>query len=106
MLMERDLLKDQALGILETKSLTAALEAADAMLKTAKVALVGQQRTGRARVTVLVTGSLDAVEAAIPAGAERARRLSGSVTTHILPRPHGDLECILQNPGKKRAGLQ
>jgi ethanolamine utilization protein EutM len=93
--MDMELLKGKALGIIETRSLTAAIEAADAMMKAAKVDFIGEQRTGRGLVTVMVTGSLGAVEAAVNAGAERARRLSNSVTTLIIPGPHGDIECIL-----------
>jgi len=79
----------EALGLIETKGLTAALEAADAMVKTADVVLVGKEYIGAAYVTVMVRGDVGAVKAATDAGAAAARRVGELVSVHVIPRPSG-----------------
>lgn len=88
-----------ALGLIETKGLVAAIEAADAMLKAASVELVGTEKIGSGLVTVMVTGEVGAVKAATEAGAAAAGRLGEIVAVHVIPRPHNDIQAIL--PGKK-----
>ena len=85
----------EALGLIETKGLTAALEAADAMVKTANVVLVGTEYIGAAYVTVMVRGDVGAVKAATDAGAAAARRVGELVSVHVIPRPHAEVERIL-----------
>ena len=85
----------EALGMIETRGLVAAVEAADAMVKAAKVDLVGKETIGSAFVTVMVRGDVGAVKAAVDAGAAAARRLGDLVSVHVIPRPYGDVEGIL-----------
>ena len=85
----------QALGMVETRGLVAAVEAADAMLKAANVTLVGTEKIGSGLVSVMVRGDVGAVKAAVEAGASNASRLGELVATHVIPRPHGDVEKIL-----------
>ena len=84
-----------ALGMVETRGLTAAIDAADAMTKAAEVTLVGTEKIGSGLVTVLVRGDVGAVKAAIEAGESAASKLSELVATHVIPRPHSDVENIL-----------
>lgn len=84
-----------ALGMIETRGLVAAVEAADAMVKAAKVDLVGKETIGSAFVTVMVRGDVGAVKAAVDAGAAAARRLGDLVSVHVIPRPYDDVETIL-----------
>ena len=85
----------QALGMVETRGLVAAVEAADAMLKAANVTLVGTEKIGSGLVSVMVRGDVGAVKAAVEAGAANASRLGELVATHVIPRPHSDVEKIL-----------
>ena len=85
----------QALGMVETRGLTAAIEAADAMTKSAEVTLVGTEKIGSGLVTVMVRGDVGAVKAAVESGSEAASRLGELVATHVIPRPHSDVEKIL-----------
>ena len=85
----------QALGMVETRGLTAAIEAADAMTKAAEVTLVGTEKIGSGLVTVMVRGDVGAVKAAVEAGSDAASRLGELVATHVIPRPHTDVEKIL-----------
>ena len=85
----------QALGMFETRGLTAAIEAADSMVKAAEVALVGTEKIGSGLVTVMVRGDVGAVKAAVEAGAATASSLGELVATHVIPRPHEDVEKIL-----------
>ena len=85
----------QALGMVETRVLTAAIEAADAMTKAAEVTLVGTEKIGSGLVTVMVRGDVGAVKAAVETGADAAARLGELVATHVIPRPHDDVEKIL-----------
>ena len=84
-----------ALGLIETKGLVGAIEAADAMVKAAKVTLVGYEKIGSGYVTALVRGDVAAVKAATDAGAAAARRVGELVSVHVIPRPHSDVEIIL-----------
>ena len=85
----------QALGMVETRGLVAAVEAADAMLKSANVVLVGTEKIGSGLVSVMVRGDVGAVKSAVEAGAANASRLGELVATHVIPRPHDDVEKIL-----------
>ena len=85
----------EALGMIETRGLTAAIEAADAMTKAAEVVLVGTEKIGSGLVTVMVRGDVGAVKAAVEAGTSAASKLGELVATHVIPRPHGDVEMIL-----------
>ena len=85
----------QALGMVETRGLVAAIEAADAMLKAANVTLVGTEKIGSGLVSVMVRGAVGAVKAAVEAGSANASRLGELVATHVIPRPHSDVQKIL-----------
>ncbi len=85
----------EALGMIETRGLTASIEAADAMTKAANVTLVGTEKIGSGLVSVMVRGDVGAVKAAVEAGAEAASRLGELVAKHVIPRPHQDVEKIL-----------
>jgi ethanolamine utilization protein EutM len=84
-----------ALGMIETKGLVGAIEAADAMVKAANVKLIGKEYIGGGFVTVMVRGDVGAVKAATDAGAAAAQRVGELVSVHVIPRPHGDVEVIL-----------
>lgn len=84
-----------AIGMIETRGLTAAIEAADAMLKAADVELVGTEKIGSGLVTVIVKGEVGAVKAATESGQEAASRLGELVAVHVIPRPHTDIAKIL-----------
>ena len=84
-----------ALGMVETRGLIGAIEAADSMVKAANVTLVGREQIGSGLVTVMVRGDVGAVKAAVEAGASNASRLGELVATHVIPRPHNDVEKIL-----------
>jgi ethanolamine utilization protein EutM len=81
--------------MVETKGLIGSVEAADAMVKTANVVLVGKEYIGQGYVTVLVRGDVGAVKAATDAGAAAARRVGELVAVHVIPRPHAEVERIL-----------
>ena len=87
----------EALGMVETRGLVAAVEAADAMVKAANVTLIGTQKIGSGLVTVMVRGDVGAVKAATEAGRAAASRLGEIVAVHVIPRPYGDVEKILPN---------
>ncbi len=88
-----------ALGLIETRGLVAALEAADAMVKAAKVKLLGRQKVKGGLVAVMVAGDVGAVKAATDAGAVAAQRVGQMVSVHVIPRPHGDIDkMILKGP--------
>jgi ethanolamine utilization protein EutM len=84
-----------ALGMVETKGLVGSIEAADAMVKAARVQLIGKEVIGGGYVTVLVRGDVGAVRAATDAGAAAAQRVGELVSVHVIPRPHAELESIL-----------
>ena len=92
---EVHIMSQEALGMVETRGLTAAIEAADAMVKAANVALIGTEKIGSGLVTVMVRGDVGAVKSAVEAGAANASKLGELVATHVIPRPHGDVEKIL-----------
>ena len=85
----------EALGMIETRGLVAAIEAADAMVKAAEVELIGTEKIGSGLVSFMVRGDVGAVKAATEAGAAAASRLGEIVATHVIPRPHSDVEKIL-----------
>ena len=85
----------EALGMIETRGLVATVEAADAMVKAAEVTLVGTEKIGSGLVSVMVRGDVGAVNAAVDAGKASAARLGEVVATHVIPRPHNDVEKIL-----------
>ncbi|MGB4657600.1 MAG: BMC domain-containing protein [Mobilitalea sp.] len=88
-----------AIGMIETRGLTASIEAADAMLKAADVELVGTEKIGSGLVTVIIKGEVGAVKAATESGQEAASRFGEVVAVHVIPRPHNDIIKIL--PGIK-----
>ncbi len=85
----------EALGMVETRGLVAAIEAADSMLKAANVELVGTEKIGSGLVSVMVRGDVGAVKSAVEAGGASATKLGEIVATHVIPRPHDDVEKIL-----------
>ena len=85
----------EALGMIETRGLVGAIEAADAMVKAAKVVLVGKEQDGGGLVTVLVRGDVGAVKDATDAGAATARRVGELISVHVIPRPHEEVEKLL-----------
>ena len=96
----------EALGMIETKGFVGAVEAADAMVKAANVVLVGREYIGAGYVTVLVRGDVGAVKAATDAGAAAARRVGELVSVHVIPRPHRELEQVLESSGIVNGGAQ
>ncbi|WP_136799086.1 BMC domain-containing protein [Desulfosediminicola ganghwensis] len=84
-----------ALGMIETKGLVGAVEAADAMVKAANVTLVGKSQVGGGLVTVMVRGDVGAVKAATDAGAAAAANVGELISVHVIPRPHSEVETIL-----------
>ena len=85
----------EALGMVETRGLVAAIEAADAMVKAANVELIGTEKIGSGLVSVMVRGDVGAVKAAVEAGSSSAASLGEVIATHVIPRPHSDVEKIL-----------
>ena len=85
----------EALGMVETRGLVAAIEAADAMVKAANVVLVGSEKIGSGLVSVMVRGDVGAVKAAVDAGSAAAASLGEVIATHVIPRPHNDVEKLL-----------
>ena len=85
----------EALGMVETRGLVAAIEAADAMVKAANVQLIGTEKIGSGLVSDMVRGDVGAVKSAVEAGSNSASRLGELVATHVIPRPHDDVEKIL-----------
>jgi ethanolamine utilization protein EutM len=92
-----------ALGMVETRGLVGAVEAADAMVKAANVVLIGSEYVGGGYVTVMVRGDVGAVKAATDAGAAAAKRIGELVSVHVIPRPHENVEMIL--PQSSRGGF-
>lgn len=88
-------MNSDALGMVETKGLVGAIEAADSMVKAANVRLVGYEKIGSGLVTVMVRGDVGAVKAATDAGAASARAVGEVISVHVIPRPHSDTEKIL-----------
>ena len=84
----------EALGMIETRGLVSLVEASDAMVKAAKVSLMGWEKIGSGYVTALVRGDVAAVKAATDAGAAAARRVGELISVHVIPRPHSNLEDV------------
>lgn len=84
-----------ALGMIETKGLIGAIEAADAMVKAANVTLIGKEQIGSGLVTIMVRGDVGAVKAATDAGAAAAERVGELIAVHVIPRPHSEVDAIL-----------
>ena len=85
----------EALGMVETRGLVAAIEATDAMVKAANVTLIGSEKIGSGLVCVMVRGDVGAVKAAVEAGGQAASRLGEVIATHVIPSPHNDVEKLL-----------
>ena len=92
----------EALGMIETKGLTALIEASDAMLKSANVTLIGWQKIGSGLVTAMVVGDVAAVKAAVDAGSAAASRVGEVIGTQVIPRPHEDLGAVLPLASRKQ----
>lgn len=92
---EEKKMTQEALGMVETRGLVAAIEAADAMVKAANVQLIGTEKIGSGLVSVMVRGDVGAVKSAVEAGGAAAAKLGEIIATHVIPRPHGDVEKIL-----------
>ena len=92
-----------ALGMVETRGLVGAVEAADAMVKAANVLLIGSEYVGGGFVTVMVRGDVGAVKAATDAGAAAAKRVGELVSVHVIPRPHEEVEMVL--PQRSKGGF-
>jgi ethanolamine utilization protein EutM len=88
-------MNQDALGMIETRGLIGAIEAADAMVKAANVVLIGKEYIGAGYVTVLARGDVGAVKAATDAGAAAARRVGELVSVHVIPRPHSDVDRVV-----------
>src|SRR5712691_3942593 len=95
----------EALGMIETKGLTALIEASDAMLKAANVTLLGWQKIGSGLVTAFVVGDVDAVKAAVDAGSSAAGRIGEVVGVQVIPRPHEDVSSVLPKSKPAAGGL-
>lgn len=92
-------MSQDALGMIETKGLVGSIEAADSMVKSANVTLIGYEKIGSGLVTVMVRGDVGAVKAATDAGAAAAKKVGEVVSVHVIPRPHTDVEKILPKNG-------
>lgn len=90
-----------ALGLIETRGLVGAIEAADAMIKAANVRLVGREQIGGGLVTVMVRGDVGAVKAATDAGAVAAGKVGEVISVHVIPRPHDEVEMVLGDGAAK-----
>jgi ethanolamine utilization protein EutM len=88
-------MSQEALGLIETRGLVPAIEAADAMAKSANIVLAGYEKIGSGLITVMVRGDVGAVKAATDAGAVAAQKVGEVVSIHVIPRPHPDTEKIL-----------
>ena len=88
-------MKSDALGMIETRGLIGAIEAADAMVKTANVTLVGKEYIGAGYVTVFARGDVGAIKAAVDAGAAAARRVGELISVHVIARPHANVDLII-----------
>jgi ethanolamine utilization protein EutM len=94
-------MEKQALGMVETKGLVGAIEAADAMVKAANVTLLGKEKVGAGLVTVMVRGDVGAVKASVEAGGAAAQRVGELISVHVIPRPHDEVEAILPGNSKE-----
>ena len=96
-------MSQQAVGMVETKGLTALIEASDAMIKAADVSMIGWDKVGSGMVTSFVTGDVAAVKAAVDAGSDAAGRVGEVVSVHVIARPHEELPNLLPSGGKAPA---
>jgi len=94
----------QALGLIETRGLVAAIEAADAMVKAAKVKFISRQKVKGGLVAIMVAGDVGAVKAAVDAGAAAGNRVGTVVSSHVIPRPHNDIDAMI--PGSPQENPQ
>ena len=94
----------KALGMVETRGLVASIEAADAMVKAAKVTLIGKERAQAGLITIMVVGDTAAVKAAVDAGAAAAQRIGELVSTHVIPRPDDQLSSIIPGGDSEKVG--
>jgi ethanolamine utilization protein EutM len=85
----------KALGLIETRGLVSSIEAADTMLKTANVKLLGKQRIGAGLLTIMIEGDVESVKAAVDAGAAAARKVGQVISVHVIPRPDDGIDFIL-----------
>ena len=92
---EEKVMTQEALGMVETRGLVAAIEASDQMVKAADVTLIGTEKIGSGLVSVMVRGDVGAVKAAVEAGSAAAEKLGEIIAVHVIPRPHSDVEKIL-----------
>ncbi len=99
-------MEKQALGMVETRGLVGAIEAADAMVKAANVKLIGKEQIGSGLVTAMVRGDVGAVKASVDAGAAAAKRVGELVSVHVIPSPHEDVEGILPGFAPKPAAAK
>ena len=99
-------MEKQALGLVETKGLVGAIEAADAMVKAANVQLIGKEKIGSGLVTVMVRGDVGAVKASVEAGAAAAKRVGELYSVHVIPSPHEDVEMLLGEQPKAKAAAK
>ena len=95
-----------ALGMVETRGFVGSVEAADAMAKAANVQVVGQVQIGAAYMTIMCRGDVGAVRAAVDAGAAAAKRVGELVASHVIPRPHDELERVLPRPKGQTAAAE
>jgi ethanolamine utilization protein EutM len=93
----------QALGLIETRGLVAAIEAADAMVKAAKVRFLSRQKVKGGLVAILVAGDVGAVKAAVDAGAAAGKRVGTVVSSHVIPRPHNDIDAMIPDGSQDNA---
>lgn len=96
----------EALGLVETRGLVAAIEAADAMVKAANVHLIGKEKVGGGLITIMVRGDVGAVKAATDAGAAAASRIGELKSVHVIPRPHSEVEAILPSAEKTKSAVK
>jgi ethanolamine utilization protein EutM len=94
-------IKSEALGLIETRGFVAMVEAADAMVKAAQVELVSFERIGGGYITAVVRGDVAAVRAAVDAGIRAAERVGEIISTHVIPRPHNNVDDVLPLGRKK-----
>lgn len=96
----------QALGMIETKGLVGAIEAADVMVKSANVQLIGKEKIGSGMITVMITGDIGAVKSAIEAGSSAIKKVGLLVGAHVIPRPNDEIECFFYRKEKRKEVLK
>jgi microcompartment protein CcmL/EutN len=88
-------IKQDALGMIETRGFAGIVEASDAMVKAAQVELIGTEKIGGGYITAIVRGDVAAVKAAVDAGVRAAEKVGEIVSTHVIPRPHSSVDSVL-----------